>query len=111
MLHESNKLHKCSNLYSLVHLLLLPAHHHEPPPHGVEGVGHGDGAGGHGLRDAEPRQDARLLARKLLGRVVGAEVDSTVDDDTLNVNFMVSRMLTYYYSEAAFAVCLLEIFI
>ena len=107
MLHESNKLHKYPNVYSLVHLLLLPAHHHEPPPHGVEGVGHGDGAGGHGLRDAEPRQDARLLARKLLGRVVGAEVDSTVDDDTLNINFMV----TYYYSEAAFAVCLLEIFI
>ena len=86
--------HKASNLYSLVHLLLLPAHHHEPPPHGVEGVGHGDGAGGHGLRDAEPRQDARLLARKLLGRVVGTEVDSTVDDDTLNVNVII--FLQYY---------------
>ena len=93
MLHEFNKLNKSTNLYSLVHLLLLSAHHHEPPPDGVEGVGHGDGAGGHGLRDAEPRQDARLLARKLLGRVVGAEVDGTVDDDTLNVNFMVFTML------------------
>ena len=33
-------LHKAGNLPSPVHLLSRAGHHHEPPSHGVEGVGH-----------------------------------------------------------------------
>merc|ERR1719192_2574097 len=39
---------------SLVHLLLLPTHHHQPSPHGVEGVSHRHRARSHGL-SREPR--------------------------------------------------------
>ena len=68
---------------SLVHLLPLAGHHHEPAPHRVEGVGHGHGPGGHGLRDGELGADGWVVDH-LLGSVVGAEVDGAVDYDALD---------------------------
>ena len=73
---------------ALVHLLPLAGHHHESAPHGVEGVGHGHGAHGHGLRDGELCADVGVL-HHLLGGVVGAEVDGAVDYDPLDVVFAI----------------------
>jgi len=68
-----------------VHLLPLSTHHHQPPPDGVEGVGDADGEDGHALGDGELDQDVRLLEHRL-DRVVGAEVEGPVDDDSLDAD-------------------------
>ena len=62
----------------LVHLLALAGHHHEPPAHGVEGVGRGHGDGGHGLRERELGQEGGRV-HHVLGGVVGSEVDGAIE--------------------------------
>merc|ERR1719495_2509167 len=69
---------------SLVHLLLLPAHHHEPPPHCVEGVGHCHRPSSHCLSYGKSEKYTWVVPSKLFGRVIGTKVDGSVDDDSLH---------------------------
>ena len=60
--------------------------HHEPPAHGVEGVGGDAGQGGDRLRHGplgEEAGAALVVKQHALGGVVQAKVDAAVHDDAL----------------------------
>merc|ERR1719352_1924071 len=82
---------------ALVHLLLLPAHHHEPPAHRVEGLRHCHRTSCHHLGNSKSEENAWLFSCKLFGCVIGSKVDGPVDDDSLH-RAEESRVETFHHT-------------